>query len=184
MAKREFVFEVHYGGHIDRRFMNTYIGEDIDVYKVAIEHDKLSFLVVEGIAKTYGYKSRDLIYYLVSGCTLRNGLSEMVKAHSGLLIVELYINSFSESIPDIGEENSDDGNSDDERGYCRIERDDPYWDEVDEPDLFVENNDIPGPSMGGGTIERVKRMMVGRVGKIVMVVGRVKIVSGVKRVKR
>jgi hypothetical protein len=27
-------------------------------------------------------------------------------------------------------------------------------------------------------------MMVGRVGKIVMVVGRVKIVSGVKRVKR
>jgi hypothetical protein len=36
----------------------------------------------------------------------------------------------------------------------------------------------------GGTIERVKRMMVGRVGKIVMVVGRVKIVSGVKRVKR
>jgi len=34
--------------------------------------------------------------------------------------------------------------------YCRIERDDPYWDEVDEPNLFVENNDVPGPSMGGG----------------------------------
>jgi len=35
----------------------------------------------------------------------------MVQAHSGLQIVELYINSFSESIPDIGE-----GNSDDEQG--------------------------------------------------------------------
>jgi hypothetical protein len=74
----------------------------------------------------------------------------MVKVHSGLPIVELYINSFSESIPDIGKENNDDGNGDDEKGYSMIERDDPYWDEVNEPDLFVENNDVPGPSMGGG----------------------------------
>jgi hypothetical protein len=77
-------------------------------------------------------------------------VQEMVKAHSGLPIVELYINSFSKSIPDIGEENNDDGNGDDERGYSRIERDNPYWDEVDEPYLFVENNDVPGPSIGGG----------------------------------
>jgi hypothetical protein len=45
----------------------------------------------------------------------------MVQAHSGLPIIELYINSFSESIPDISEENSDDDNGDDERGYSRIE---------------------------------------------------------------
>jgi hypothetical protein len=56
------VFEVHYKGHIDRRFMNTYVSGDIDVYRKAIEHDRLSFSVVEGIAKTYGYKSGDLIY--------------------------------------------------------------------------------------------------------------------------
>ncbi len=125
MARREFVFEVHYGGHIDRRFMNTYVGGDIDVYREAIEHDRLSFSVVEGIAKSYGCKSGDLIYYLLSGSTVRNGLKlitsnfdvhEMVKAHSGLPIVELYINSFSESIPDIGEKNSDDDNGDDEGG--------------------------------------------------------------------
>jgi hypothetical protein len=135
MARREFVFEVHYGGHFDRRFMNTYVGGDIDVYKETIEHDRLSFPVVEGIAKSYGYKSGDLIYYLLPGSTVRNGLKlitsnfdvhEMVQAHSGLPIIELYINSFSESIPDIGEENSDDDNGDDEGGYCRIERDDPY----------------------------------------------------------
>jgi len=188
MARREFVFEVHYGGHIDRRFMNTYVGGDIDVYREAIKHHRLSFSVIEGIAKTYGYKSEDLIYYILPGCTLQDGLKlitsnldvqEMVKAHSSLPIVELYINSFSEFIPDIGEENNDDDDGDDEMGYSRIERDDPYWDEVDEPDLFVENNDVPGPSMGG-TIEWVKRMMVGRVGKIVMVVGRVKRESRVK----
>jgi len=74
MARQEFVFEVHYGGHIDRWFMNTYVGGDIDVYKEAIEHDRLSFSVVEGIAKSYGSKSGDLIYYLLPGCTLRNGL--------------------------------------------------------------------------------------------------------------
>jgi hypothetical protein len=136
--------------------MNTYVGGDIDVYKETIEHDRLLFPVVEGIAKSYGYKSGDLIYYLLPSSTLRNGLKliisnfdvhEMVQAHSGLPIIELYIISFSESIPDIGEENIDDDNGDDEGGYSRIEQDDPYWDEVDEPDLFVENNDIPGPSM-------------------------------------
>jgi hypothetical protein len=156
------VFELHYGGHIDRRFMNTYVGGDIDVYRKVIEHDRLSFSVVEGITKTNRYKSMDLIYYILPGCTLRNGLKlitsnfdvhEMVKAHSGLPIVELYINSFSESIPDIGNENIDDGNGDDEMGYSRIERDDPYWAEVDEPDLFVENNDVPRTSMGGDNRE-------------------------------
>jgi hypothetical protein len=48
------VFEVHYGGHIDRRFMNMYVGGDIDVYRKAIEHGRLSFSVVEGIAKLMG----------------------------------------------------------------------------------------------------------------------------------
>jgi hypothetical protein len=130
MTRRAFVFEVHYGGHFDRCFMNTYVGGNIDVYKETIEHDRLSFSVVEGIAKSYGYKLGDLIYYLLSGSTLRNGLKlitsnfavhEMVQAHSGLPIVVLYINSFSESISDIGEENSDDDNGDDEGEYSRIE---------------------------------------------------------------
>jgi hypothetical protein len=128
------------------------------VYTAAIEHDKLSFSVVQGIAKNYGYQSSDLIYYLLPGCTLRNRLKlitsnfdvrEMVEAHASLPIVELYINSFSESIPDNDEENYDDDYGDDERGCSRINRDDPDWDEVNEPVLFVENNDVTGPSIGG-----------------------------------
>jgi len=154
MTRREFVFEVHYGGHMDRRFMNTYVGGDVDVYTETIEHDKLSFSVVQGIAKNYGYQSGDLIYYLLLGCTLRNGLKlvtsnfdvrEMVEAHAGLPVVELYINSFSESIPD----NDDDDYGDDEGSCSRIDRDDLYWDEVNEPDLFVQNNDVTGPSTRG-----------------------------------
>jgi hypothetical protein len=201
MATREFVFEVHYRGHIDRRFMNSYVGGDVDVYTDAIQHDRVSFSVVEDIAKSYGYKSGDLIYYLLPRCTLRNGLklitsnfdvNEMVQAYLGLPIVELYINSFSESIPDIDEGNDEDNNDndndndndDDERGYSRIERDDPYWEEVNEPDLFVDNDDVPGPSMGReGALERLETSM-GRVGRKVMVVWKVKRAMKVMRVKR
>jgi hypothetical protein len=71
MARREFVFEVHYKGHFNRRFMNTYVGGDNDVYKETIDHNRLSFSVVEGIAKNYGYKSGDLIYYLLPDSTLQ-----------------------------------------------------------------------------------------------------------------
>jgi hypothetical protein len=116
-----------------------------------------------------------LIYYKLPGCTLRNGLklitsnfdvNEMVQAHLGLPIVEFYINSFSGSIPDIDEGNDEDDNDndddDDERGYSRIERDDPYWEEVNEPDLFVDNDDVPGPSMGRGAKRAIKVMRVKR----------------------
>jgi hypothetical protein len=37
MTRREFVFKVHYGGYTNRRFMNTYVVSDIDVYKEVIE---------------------------------------------------------------------------------------------------------------------------------------------------
>jgi hypothetical protein len=60
------MFEVHYGSHIDRRFMNSYVGGDVDVYMDAIQHDRVSFSVVEDIVKSYNYKSGDLIYYLLA----------------------------------------------------------------------------------------------------------------------
>jgi len=84
-------------------------GGDVDVFKEVIAEDKMSYSVVENIAKTYGYKSGDLMYYLLPGSTIRNGLTlitsnhdviEMVKLHQGLPIVELYIVSFDEPLPD------------------------------------------------------------------------------------
>jgi hypothetical protein len=160
MAVREFVFEVQFGGHVDSRLMNSYVGGDVDVFKEVIADDKMSYSMVENIAKTYGYKSGDLMYYLLPGSTIRNGLIlitsnhdviEMVKLYQGLPIVELYIVSFDEPVPDSEYEyNDDDGDDGDDGGYSRIERDDPYWDEIYEPDLFVEDNDIPETSMGGG----------------------------------
>jgi hypothetical protein len=61
MVGQEFVFKVHYGGKINRRFMSTYAEGDVDVYKLEVyDEDKLSFFKVESIVKKYGYKSGDL----------------------------------------------------------------------------------------------------------------------------
>jgi hypothetical protein len=43
---------------------------DVDVYKEVVVEDKISFSMVENIAKTYGYKSRDLMYYFLSRTVL------------------------------------------------------------------------------------------------------------------
>jgi hypothetical protein len=43
MAERELVFEVHYGGKMDRGFMCTYVGVKLDVYSETYDQDKLSF---------------------------------------------------------------------------------------------------------------------------------------------
>jgi hypothetical protein len=71
MAGQEFVFEVYYGGKIDRQFMSTHVGADVDVYKGVYDGEKLSFFEVESIVEKYGYKSRDLLYYLLPGSSKR-----------------------------------------------------------------------------------------------------------------
>jgi hypothetical protein len=130
--------------------VHIYGGGDVDVYKEAYDEDKLSFFKVESIDKKYGYKSRDLLYYLMPGSNVLKGLRlissdhnvfEIVNVHKGVPIVELYLVSFGEPRTNDEDYEYDDG------GYYRIHRDDPYWDEVYEPDLFDENNDVAEPSM-------------------------------------
>jgi hypothetical protein len=112
--------------------------------------NKLSFFEVKSIVKKYGYKSGDLLYYLVPGSSLQKGLRlitsdhdmfEMVNVHKGAPIVELYIVSFGEPIANDNDYEYDDG------GQSRIDWDDPYWDPVYESNLFDENNDVAGPFM-------------------------------------
>jgi hypothetical protein len=74
--------------------------------------NKLSFFEVKSIVKKYGYKSGDLLYYLVSGSSLQKGLRlitlnydvfEMVNVHKDVPIVELYIVSFGKPIANDGD---------------------------------------------------------------------------------
>ncbi|XP_059440262.1 uncharacterized protein LOC132172719 [Corylus avellana] len=163
MTIRELVFEVHYGGKINRGFTNTYVGGDVDLHDETYDEDKLSFFEIEGIVKKYGYKSRDLLYYLEPGCSFQGGLKlissdhnvlEMVAAHKGAPVIELYLVSFNE--PAVNDDEYEDDNDDDDGEHGennRIDRDDPYWEEVFESDLFDEDNNLLGPSMARGNVE-------------------------------
>ncbi|XP_059461824.1 uncharacterized protein LOC132190802 [Corylus avellana] len=163
MTIRELMFEVHYSGKINRGFTYTNVGGDINVNDETYDEDKLSFFEIEGIVKKYGYKSGDLVYYLEPGCTFQGGLKlissnhnvlEMVAAHKGVPVIELYLISFDK--PAVNDDEYEDDNDDDDGEYgenSRIDRDDPYWEEVFEPDLFDEDNNLPGPSMAGGNVE-------------------------------
>ena len=138
---------MHYGGRINRGFTCTYVGGDVDVHAEMYDEDKLSFFEIEGIVKKYGYKSRDLVYYLVPGCSMQSGLKlissdfdvlGMVDAHKGVLVIELYLVSFAEH--SVRDDDYEDNDEDNDGENNRIDRDDPYWEEVLESDLFDEDN--------------------------------------------
>jgi hypothetical protein len=163
MATREFGFEVHYGGKINRGFTCTYVGGEVDIYAEKFDEDKLSFFEIEGIVKKYGYKSGDLVYYIHPGCSIQSGMKlissdynvlEMVAAHVEVPVITLYLVSFDE--PRVNDDEYEDYNDDNDGEYgenSRIDRDDPYWEEMLEPDLFDEDNNLPRPSMEGGIVE-------------------------------
>jgi hypothetical protein len=159
MTIRELAFEVHYGGRINRGLTCTYVGGDVDVHAETYDEDMLSFFEIEGIVKKYGYKSGDLVYYLEPGRNMQSGLKlissdydvlGMVAAHKGVLVIELYLVSFADhSVSNDEYEDNDEGNDGEN---TRIERDDPYWEEVFEPDLFDEDSYPPRSSMVGGNV--------------------------------
>jgi hypothetical protein len=160
MATREFGFEVHYGGKINRGFTCAYVGGEVDIYVEKFDEDKLSFFGIEGIVKKYGYKSGDLVYYVHPGCSIQSGLKlissyynvlEMVVAHVEVSIIKLYLVSFDE--PRVNDDEYEDYNDDNDGENSRIDRDDPYWEEMLEPDLFDEDNNLPRPSMEWGIVE-------------------------------
>jgi hypothetical protein len=147
MTIQELAFEVHYGDRINRGLACTYVGGDVDVHAETYDEDKLSFFEIEGIVKKYGYKSGDLVYYLVPGCNMQSCLKPIssdydvlgiVAAHKGVLVIELYLMSFAEHSVSNDEYEDDDEDNDGENN--RIDRDDPYWEEIFEPDLFVKDS--------------------------------------------
>jgi hypothetical protein len=151
---------VHYSGRINRGLTCTYVGGDVDVHATTYDEHKLLLFEIEGIVTKYGYKSGDLVYYLVPGCGMQSGLKlissdydvlVMVDAHKGLLVIELYLVSFVEH--SISNDEYEDNDEDNDGENNRIDRDDPYWEEVFELDLFDEDNYPPRPSMVGGNVE-------------------------------
>jgi hypothetical protein len=86
----------------------------------------------------------------------------MVDAHKGVLIIELYLVSFAEHSVSDDDEDNDGENS-------RIDRDDPYWEEVVELDLFDEDNNPPRPSMVGAMLRAMLRRVMRVMGRVMRV---------------
>ncbi|KAB1206956.1 hypothetical protein CJ030_MR7G008128 [Morella rubra] len=161
MASEFFLFEVHFRGRFDRQLGCNYVGGDISVYDEPYEPDCLSFIEVETIVKTYGYKVGDLIYYKEPRKSLDEGLKlvtsdhdvlQMVKCHEGEQVVVIYLQSFADRSGD-DDNNESEADIDEEAERRRIGVNDPFWNEVlsSDDELFdVDVNPHHGDNSGAG----------------------------------
>jgi hypothetical protein len=90
----------------------------------------------------------------------------MVTAYKRVLVIELNLVSFDE--PTINDDEYEDDNDDEYVENSRIGRDEPYWEDVLEHNLFGEDNNLPGPSMAGAMLRRVVLKVMGRVMRVRM----------------
>lgn len=105
MASSKFVVEVHFGGRFDRSFDYVYLNGEVEVHKVSVDLDKLSYFEIEDICKEYCYRAGDLMYFKDPAKSLDDGLHLITSdhdvlflstCHTGHVILELYIVSFGD----------------------------------------------------------------------------------------
>jgi hypothetical protein len=82
----------------------------------------------------------------------------MVATHKGVLVIELYLMSFADH--SVSNDEYEDNDEDNDGENTRIERDDPYWEEVFEPDLFDEDSYPPRSSMVGAMLRAMLKAML------------------------
>jgi hypothetical protein len=100
MGTRCYMFEVHHVGTFNRQCRVNYIGGNVSNYPNPYYGNNLTFSDIEDVCSTYGYRSRDLIYYSLPGVSLDHGLrlisddfsvNEMVAKHLDHDLLVLYI---------------------------------------------------------------------------------------------
>jgi hypothetical protein len=137
MYPEMLMFEVHYGGRFNMEHRVTYVGGDISHYPDPCERDKMSFIEIERVVRTYGYGPGDQIYYNIPTKSLDEGLRlisydhnvlQMIKQHKEHGIVELYLVAFGVVHVDVeGEEGSVDEEEEEEYERQTVYRNDPFW---------------------------------------------------------
>jgi hypothetical protein len=144
MGPHHMMFEVHHGGTFDRQHRVHYVGGLVSNYLDTYDPSKLKFSDIEDICKSYGYRSRDLIY-----CPLDEGLrlmsfdhnvAEMVAAHVGHDPIVLYMVMYGVVDVDVVVE---DDEEDSEYERAVVYRNDAFWDSVlsDDTDCVDLNED-------------------------------------------
>uniref|UniRef100_A0A7N2MBF2 Protein DETOXIFICATION n=1 Tax=Quercus lobata TaxID=97700 RepID=A0A7N2MBF2_QUELO len=99
MEEGDLIFEIHHGGRFKNLNGLIYVCGDISIHGEGYDRDCMSFIEVESILKSYGYKRGDLVYYKQVGMNLDEGLVQiktdpdvlkMVDCHKGVESVVLY----------------------------------------------------------------------------------------------
>ncbi|KAL4614002.1 hypothetical protein ACB092_07G023600 [Castanea dentata] len=99
MEEGDLIFEIHHGGRFKNLNGLIYVGGDISIHGEGYDRDCMSFIEVESILKSYGYKRGDLVYYKQVGMNLDEGLVQikidpnvlkMIDCHKGVESVVLY----------------------------------------------------------------------------------------------
>ena len=99
MEEGDLIFEIHHGGRFKNLNGLIYVGGDISIHVEGYDKDCMSFIEVESILKSYGYKRGDLVYYKQVGMNLDEGLVQiktdpdvlkMVDCQKGVESVVLY----------------------------------------------------------------------------------------------
>ena len=74
MEEGDLIFEIHHGGRFKNLNGLIYVGGDISIHGEGYDRDCMSFIEVESILKSYGYKRGDLVYYKQVVMNLDEGL--------------------------------------------------------------------------------------------------------------
>jgi hypothetical protein len=150
MGPHYMMFEVHHGGTFDRQHRVHFIGGLVSNYPDTYDPSKLKFFDIKDICKSYGYRSRDLVYYNVLGCHLDEGLrlmssdhnvAEMVAAHVGHDLVVLYMVMYGVVDVDVAVE---DDEEDSEYERAVVYREDAFWDSIISDDTDCVDSDEDG----------------------------------------
>jgi hypothetical protein len=74
MASSKLVVEAHFGGRFDQIFGCVYSSGEVEVHKVSVDLDKLSYFEIKDICKEYGYRAGNLMYFKDPAKSLVDGL--------------------------------------------------------------------------------------------------------------
>jgi hypothetical protein len=164
MGTRCYMFEVHHGGIFNRQCRVNYIGGNVNNYPDPYLGNNLTFINIEDVCSTYGYRSEDLIYYSLPRVSLDQGLrlilddfsvNEMVSRHLDHDLLVLYIVSYGVTDDVVDEDEEEDS----EYERTVVYRKDSFWDSVLSDDTDCMDSDEDATTMpvdeGVGDVGRV-----------------------------
>ena len=85
-----FEIEIHSGGQFERNPELVYLGGKVSTY-CKVDYDRLSYFEIQDMVAEYGSPSTSLVYYLIPGGNLEQGLRLITGDDEVLYMCELHV---------------------------------------------------------------------------------------------